>query len=431
MVCTRRCWRRLAHDSYSESTVRTATVWLLRLERQARLVRELEIVIGRDCPIGCPDHLSHHKRPIDVAYLFSAIWRQNLTGLKITFAQPTQPCRVRGVPDIGAKDVLDSTQPSRDTCRIPELCNVLRALSRDDLDIKKYWQTLQHVKIKRDGSGGDIMFWTTSKIGRWFVDAEDDSGFDWRKSKRTDNVRFFEADQGMNLRMLDREVPTLSSLAMGLVDRIVEYTMMKEPEIRISLDTAKDLRILTAPCFVSPVWRTRYEHLLSNTDYIFEVSGGADHTYLTALRRLNSFFRSKFYISAWEREEYNATEPTARPFGEVADFRICICFETGPTSTLHDVRFNVTPLLEATSWFDEEREIHISVRGRSDSNTALEVTSNTLNINYIRADAIRAWPSFHLRDINTESPEIWMDGLGNVVDVKEKQVSVESVSSGS
>jgi hypothetical protein len=385
------------------------------------MLRKLELNVDDVCLTHCridrrrdwARTTLHAQGLIDLGPILCIIWREGLTALEVSSVKSKNK-----MPNCPTTRIGGFPPQTSNGCDVPALNKLIRSLLRDDLDIKKYCRSINKISVRRDGSGGLVAFWTTSAVGEWYlgpcnVIAYHQPG----DSRHTDNVSFFEANQGTRLRFLAREPPTLFTLALGLRSQIVHYALSYGKDYRINLDTPDNLRALTGPCFVDKSWLQAYTHLLYRNSYILEVT--SDNA--RSLERLKHLVGTKFYTRDGDAHK-NVDDPVTelRMFGKVAEFRIELMLSRS------EARFDAVQLVEATVMLSGEREVTIAVQSQSEkSDHGVERTTNTVTLNRIRQNTMLTWPIVELNS-RVQCPEIWMDWTGTVVELKRSEACIES-----
>jgi hypothetical protein len=423
-ICWYRSLKHSAHDINGRYITRAAVPWLKRIGNHIQMLRKLELDVNNVCSTHCrigrmgywARTTLHAEALIDLGPILCIIWREGLNALEVSFVKPKKNMRNCPIAQIRGFPLQTSYG-----CDVPALNKLMRSLLRDDLDIKKYCRSIDSISIRRDGSGGLVAFWSSSAVGMWYLGPHNVTAYHQpAASMHTDNVSFFEANQGTHLRLLARELPTLSTLTMGLRHQIVHYALSYGQDYRINLDTPDDLRALTGPCFVNKSWLHAYTHLLYKNSYILEVT--SDNA--RSLERLKRLLGTKFYTRRGDAHR-SVDDPVTelRMFGKVAEFRVQLDV-IGP-----EVRFDVVPFIKATVILAGEREVTIASHGSGDPGNGVVDRINTVTLNQIRRNAMLAWP-IDESDSKVECPEIWMDGEGRVVDVRKSEAYIEFAAAG-
>ncbi|KAF2820342.1 hypothetical protein CC86DRAFT_471438 [Ophiobolus disseminans] len=398
------------HDINGRFIGRTITRWITALGHNARLLRKVELDVGRVCPGNCPslhyawsDSVLWPQDILEVGLILSPIWCNKLTALDVKFvsvAKIMSSCyAVVGLP------------PESNGFHLTGLNDILKTLLRDKPDIAKYRRTIGSIGIKRDGSGGVVVFWTTNSDGKWDFTRRAPTCHRESKSFYTDYVRLFESNDDEPFQWLGREAPNLASLKRSLQFKILRYALTAKSYYTINVDTGKDYRTLTALLEVCKEWRYVYDtysyYNSHNLEIVHTASRGGLRDFSMLARLLQTTFR-RYPPSSDVDSDFRAW-----PFDSYTSFRLSIVFAVAASSSLREVRFNATNLIKAICMVTEHLDITVILQSAS-GETAW--ASKTFTLRRMRQDALQAW-SISRTDAEEQCPDIWMDGMGDVVEV--------------
>jgi hypothetical protein len=229
---TRQCTRWDPFHDASGTFIALAVPWLKQLGNGMRLIRKLELDLDSLCPERCssetPEILSfdiHKEGLIDVLPLLSLVWDED----------PQFDIRVVRAKHEAYQSCVELHNSEGDYSMSCEaLTATLRAIQRDDLDVKRLHRGIAHIGLKRDGSGGAVVF-LTNKENRWtpFRTSFRPKGF----MPYLDDIQYFTAKQGQTLRKTSTRPANIFTLTYLLRGRIIEDALAYDETQEVAIDT--------------------------------------------------------------------------------------------------------------------------------------------------------------------------------------------------
>ena len=344
---------------------------------------------------------------IEVGPLLRLIWSKTLNRLKVEFVKS------RGLRQ-GCQSWFTVHKPDNG-CNIVALNKLFTTIRVDEVNFKRYWRTIGHIGLQRDGSGGAMAFRTIRGaggdpvgwgIGRWGI------GGNTRELRGDDahyfatSISFFEAIPGSHVRMLERESPNLLLIDERSLNLVFSYGSTYQVQKTINLDIPVDLISMTNIMLVNRAWSEATQCYLQVQTYKFEI------TNTNGMKRLYQWLRSPFFLSRHHMEvTYKPTASNPLTYSarlvRIAGMQVILGFKT---NNMEDVRFDLVKLIEATLIL--KGDCTVIVRPRD---VAL---SNTFTLAKLRSDAMLAWPIVQ-SEWSKKCPEIWTNGLGKIIKVED------------
>jgi hypothetical protein len=425
---TRKCTRWNPLHDVNGTFIVLAVPWLKQLGSGLRLIRKLELDLDTLCPKRCSTQTTtrlsfdvHIEGLIDVLPLLSLVWDEDLHfDIRLVQAkhEAYQSC-VELHTEYGARS-RDYSMPCE------ALTAALRAFQRDDLDMKRLRRVIAHVGLKRDGSGGAVVF-LTNKGNRWTPSRTSTrpKGF----MPYLDNIQYFTAKQGQTLRRTSTGPANIFALPYLLRGRIIEYALACNEVQDVAIDTAPAILAAMGPLTLGHdghdvLQRTLTAYIDSNRFSIVMKSTHANAQF-PRFERIGQILSRIFY------RKYSLHD-RADPWPDMTSWRIQItlAFETKDVATftkLADVRFDAMPLVQATLKLSLDKPVTISL----DVNGAQ--TSTVLCISKLRHAVLEAWQGDEVKpredDTRKNCPQVWLDGFGGIVRVvkaaQEEHASLE------
>ncbi|KNG48791.1 hypothetical protein TW65_04394 [Stemphylium lycopersici] len=317
---------------------------------------------------------------------------------------------------IGLVDMRDASESRAEYWRQnPHLhCNtavmvVIQSLLNDQLNLRRYRSLICAVAVQGDGSGG-IICWGSTPRGI--------HNKTWPRYYPHTFTKFFASDAGGQLQHTPPSPPHLLSLPAPIWSTIMKRVVFPNEGLPINVDTG-----ITFPLSLPQVnkklradlWPTS---ILGNR-YTLTTTTKSQRSDFGAFRNLRRLLRKPI---AYVRSDGSARELTLEQ-GQFGVDAIVLQFELDTTVKHEDLRINILPLVVETSSTMGCKRLTVRVCCR----TVAEEVSLTLQ--ELRCQVVEALGAMVGEGGGSErgwEPEIWMNGLGEVVERYAKRRPVPS-----
>jgi hypothetical protein len=381
--------------------------WLRGIGQHQSFVRRLCVDIGSVCSLGCTC-VEQSRGPtfrredgfLHFGDLVQAVWTSD-SKMIITFTD-------QGImADTTALSEEQIAAHVRSACDLKRLGEVVQALFRDELGMKKFRRAIGDIGIKADGSGGVFVFWTPGWEQNAMAAQIAGSG---QCNPLFDQARYFNVHRDETLSFANRVPRRLLGLPRSVLTRVLEHTLDSRKPFEIDLDSFKDFRDFFGILYVdmgihnrhigSVLREQRFELSMMTT----ETRDGLDYGKLKRL--LQTTF--EFYPHAGKKK-------SRVNFGTDVDYAINLHVHSG-TPNLDDIRLNAIPLLVAT--FAANRTRIIKIHAHKANN---EVETSTFQICRCRQEVLKDLERYvkkdHAVDAWVRCPQVWINGHGGLVSV--------------
>lgn len=231
---------------------------------------------------------------------------------------------------------------------------------------------------------------------------------------RTDNIRSVEINADSGLRMLPQAPETLFT-AIGRNEELLYDAARCSNYHAINLDTAAGLVRLFGPVYVSQCLSSMgddHPGLLAANSYNFEV------TNTKGMTKLHDWFRSRAFISkhlleALEKKVCSIRSGDFKYLVRAIEMQVALRFEI---DNLQDVRIDLVKLIDATLILRADCKVIIVAQNMD--------TSVSFTLFELRRSAMLVWPKAE-PERDGLFPEIWMDGLGKILEIKAGMMSLQ------
>jgi hypothetical protein len=242
--------------------------------------------------------------------------------------------------------------------------DVVNAIYRDELDIKKFRRTLGSVTVKQDGSGGNVAFLTTaphlhprdaqemghlefydntlSSLGN-AMNLTRSAGCSDGLHVFSDTTMPFSLDETGRVRLLpSKPTNVLGDLPSYLEDNIFTRVMNEASRFILDLDDSRGFNDIAAPLYLNRRYRQLLVHRYVVSVMTVRMTAGSARTMLPNLHKLERLLNTEmdcFYERTDNRYSMNTS----------ATFDFLFQFNINQPVKLRELRIHMLPFIFATS----------------------------------------------------------------------------------
>ena len=340
------------------------------------------------------------------------------------------------------------------TIDVTAMTQILNANIRDELDIRKYRRLLGGLQIKRDGPGG-MVTWTVSR--EYHVDDHerarqtlygedlyrhfDDPDRMIKNAEKDIRTAFTTMCGGQQLQFVKTPTPSFNSLPDKVRNNICRRFVASQNPIRTNLGT--DQRIPLGLLYVNKDTHTKWQkvfvkysdfHLnMSSTEAVFAFS---DSDALARLLQKPFHFLFPLDDEIYDYRIFRYPGEEEAPIewhSTIIEDNRCLCTQKVHVRLDFDLTrpvapesfcVSILPLIMATSSTEGMHGAYITVTHPEATTGGLQRAEHRIRLFELRCAVTKALRNFLLSrasDTDILRPEIWINGLGNVVEVKAVQ----------
>lgn len=287
------------------------------------------------------------------------------------------------------------------SCNVAAMTQVLRSILQGQLRENAHGPLLCGVAMKRDGSGGAISWGrvakgsekTFSPCNRWFPEEHFEVEF--------------SAEEGVQrLEMKKREDRrTLLCLPSEVRGWIFEEVVCPEEAICVDLDAETEFG-LGLPHINKHLWRK----FLFNK-FSFKMATSQRVTTFEDFSALQTILR---HIFSYPDDRGEPREVCLGMLGQ--DANVVLEFKASEAQYLEEIRINIVPLVMETSSFGGDEIITVRLYSSSRSEATDVIAENNVRLQDLRMAVVQALFPCTFQDQHSWMPEIWINGLGVVVE---------------
>ncbi|KAH7086569.1 hypothetical protein FB567DRAFT_603639 [Paraphoma chrysanthemicola] len=385
------------HDSRGTFIEILATNWLCLLGTSASFIRSLVIDLRichlNSCGIWGTTCLANNIRlsndQIEVHALLQSIWSLGIEAA-VTFVQTE--LQASQTPQQTPLDHENSFSFSRDELfSTKQITSIFKCLAEDQLKLKRYGKLSGSVGIKRDGSGGSLI---------WAMNHNHDTHrYYWGATREDYHDEFVAKSGGNRLEILPRcsTPPSLLRLPPSLRGNIFRRVINPEEPIEIDLDDS-----------------TKFQPVRMNSFHIRMTSSEAT-TSFSKFGKLKSLLRNTYAPYALHSNPYGYD--SAEILEDLQDTKrlyIELRFNLKDPKPLKDLRIDVIHLIMETSSLIGDHEANcLSASGRDKA-----IEFRTISIQQLRMKVSQVLMEIvYTNEVGMEltCPKVWINGLGDVV----------------
>jgi hypothetical protein len=228
---------------------------------------------------------------------------------------------------------------------------------------------------------------------------------------------FTVEDSGTRLLLEARAKPHLLNLPHALRARIFELVVSPVEGTHVNLD--KDTKV---SCGLIHVNRHLYhgcrDQFLYQNKFVLSMTTNQARTTLDNFEVLQGFLRKTFDPLSTSFVGENTIAGGNSRYKELGpDYMLK--FELESAVPLSDIRINALPFVMETAATKADQKITIQTWVRGSQVSLLMVSSHTLTLLELRINVVTAMMSHVFLNQNTQLPDFWVNGLGQVVDITE------------
>jgi hypothetical protein len=283
---------------------------------------------------------------------------------------------------------------------------ILPLLQSDQLQLRKFPTLIARIGIKYDGTGGMILWKTTrDTIGRGDYHLHPYRVFLPQLVMSTFSVE----NLGASLKILNETARNLLDLPENLQNLILRYAVI--PEEGLSIDHDVDTRLPYAPTCINEAIYTRWsEAFITQNAIVVKMSTTEVRSDFDKFLKLRSLLRKKF--------DY---EHTGSVLGIWCGFIALLNFKLETRATLNNVCVSILPLiLETSDALGDDHIVCIRLWQRNVDGQMSIVDEHDIQLRQLRREAAQALLKVCCSKHGSAAPEIWINGLGEVVEVHER-----------
>lgn len=325
---------------------------------------------------------------LDFTRLLREIWNRG-PNIKISFAQL----------DTDYKN--DWRYPARrlaEKCDLPTLTRTFGMIQKGQLNLLRYGKLLARIGVECGGSGGKLM---------------------WHPARRGNPVHltsFTARDASNRLQIVRPKRLAFLDLPLDVQDRVLKFVVCTDQGLSIDLDIDT-----TLPYENLTITRRIYARLWSTFINCNPV------TLQMTTTQLRDDFRSFDKLQRLLRKTFAASFQWDWPSHSVwcmlrpdVGFKITIDFKLVAVTKLEELRISILPLLLETSEALGKHAVELRIWQPGQDGEMRVVDGRIIELQHLRRSAAKALMDVHLFGNGKAAPEIWVNGLGTVVEVHEK-----------
>jgi hypothetical protein len=294
---------------------------------------------------------------------------------------------------------------------------VIRCILEGQLHLRHCGPLLSAIGLKRDGSGGMLC------LSRVVSPARSKHRFSVRRQARFEPdrdqvVSFIAEDEGSRLRIQPRASPlTLLGLPSGILGSIITEALCYKEAIPLNLDTDTKLP-LGFPHINVDLYYEYYRRSMLENSYILSLSTNETACTFENFRKVTRLLRKEFALP-WGKGK---ADPNQRwTIEDAKHHQIVLDFKLEKATALRELRVSILPLvLEMSSTIgDSELTVRSWARG-SDGQHRID-SEHTITFQELRLSVAQALMGFKCGNNSTWAPEVWIDGIGQVIETRTHQ----------
>ena len=395
------------HPSYRDEHgdfITGSTAWLKGLGSQAGMVRKVIIDLGFSCPWRYTWNRSEGRHMecglLDFKPLLMAIWNQNLD-IDISAVHSSY------WDETGVAHYADSSPPTTSAGNATAITQVLRALLRDELCLKRYGRLLGSIGVRRDGSGS-VLQWCSTSPSECTLRCDCTPETRWYPSYTT---TFLSLGGDKQIRLQGSRGPAqFSDLPEKMRIQIIDLAISLDDPVKIDVgrQTGFGLNVLHLN---KQTFDKYWYRFLTSSQFILEVKVAEGSTRLSDFSALRRILRKTFnpYVTLSRAEGSWLLEDST-------ELQLRLDFTTAKKADLEDLRINALPLVMETSSTVGTQKIFIQLCNTSSNRLAkYAVTLHELRFNVAKELMTAAFERPNIN--NKPCPEVWVNGFGVVVEV--------------
>jgi hypothetical protein len=309
---------------------------------------------------------------------------------------------------------------------VDTITQILNALIHDDLRIRKYGRLLGGVGIKRDGSG-DIVTWDQPHIPNVYFQNICSIGRESVYPHGHVRTEFAATNGGQQLRFLNT-TPSFTTLPDLVRENICRRVIASQSPIHIDLDAEHDipLGLLHLNKDTCEKWR---KTLIMDSDFHLALLTTEPASTFSDFQKLARLLRKPFDLSGrliGVDSEYGFGAPSVDAERTILEdslssnrnVHIRLNFNLDQPIAQEDLRISALPLILETLSTPSSNGAAITITHPTSHGSQIIHTEQHLPLRTLRYNVTVALRDFVAMQLPCLQPEIWINGCGEVVEVK-------------
>jgi hypothetical protein len=286
---------------------------------------------------------------------------------------------------------------------------IIQSLMDDQLSLRSYRGLVCAVAVKRNGSGGLISWGSTLRGVHNTI---------WPRYQPHLVSEFLAQDGGRRLHFVRRVLCTLLELPPPIWSKIMRAVVFPEEGLHIDLDVDTGFA-LGLPHVNKKLLSDLWPAYLVGNRYTLTMSTTQMRSDFEAFEQLRRVLRKVINYVTPEGMSQDLTLESG--YGGIE--RILLLFRLDFSSAFEDLRINVLPLIMQTSSTLGYKEVTVRVQCDTD------IKETSFSLQTLRLHVAKALKDVSLLNDKSAEPEIWINGLGEVVETLRRTPSPASSSS--
>jgi hypothetical protein len=301
----------------------------------------------------------------------------------------------------------------------PKMQQMVEALCKDDLGLKRYRHTLARIYVAPDGSSGRALFWSTARHQCHKMEVEYETSNSGRPMHACpDSAAWFYLDNAGVLASGFSATHILPNLPSRLQHKILDMILPASEPITIDVADTTDLTTVAAPLYLNQSLRENCLDSMPNRSYVLKVTSTSATFQCPDMSRLG-----RFLDTCIDHDFWGDTTPWC--FGIDADIQVLLEVQLDIQVDLDDLRMGIVPSILDLSSTWNHNEITF------DLFTPANQRALTMTLGLLRRRVLKALKAFR-KDRATDGkfelcPEVWINGRGVVKDVVKKKLPTSEV----
>jgi hypothetical protein len=296
----------------------------------------------------------------------------------------------------------------------PKMQQMVEALCKDDLGLKRYRHTLARIYVATDGSAGRALFWSAARHHCHEMEVEYETSNSGRPMHACpDSAQWFYLDNAGVLKLGFSATDNPPNLPSRLQRKVLDLILPSAEPITIDVADTTDLTTVAAPLYLNQSLREHYLDDMPNRSYVLKVTSTSATFQCPDMSRLGSFLETRIDHDFWG-------DTTPWCFGIDADIQVLLEVQLDTQVGLDDLRIGIVPsILDLIStWNHNEITFDLFTPGNQ--------RTLTMALGLLRRRVLKALKAFR-KDRATDGkfelcPEVWIIGRGVVKDVVKKEL---------